>query len=262
MIRAAILGALLAAGGLAGEPASLPPMAIDGEVLHANTVRVLGLDFRDVTARPRMARGVIEFTDAEAKAYRGRIAGWYAIDLVGRDRLQSCSFKLSGLDLGTMLRSLGATNDQVAGRLDGWFELAIPRGDAAAISGRGEVEIADGSLVQMPLLVSFLAGNPTAARGKDRLTARFEIAERAVRILWLRLESPAIELAAQGTISFDGRLDIEIAPRLPFDLLRSVPLLGGWAASGLSRLATRVGRAYVRGNITQPVVVFGAFGGR
>jgi hypothetical protein len=48
----------------------------------------------------------------------------------------------------------------------------------------------------------------------------------------------------------------------PFDLLRSVPLLGGWAASGLSRLATRVSRAYVRGNITQPVVVFDAFGGR
>lgn len=258
------LPALLLLGGVwltAGE-APLPSLAtatIDGEVLHANTLEVAGLAFRDVTARPRYGDGRLGFLDIEAKAYRGRISGWYAIELAGNQRSQRCEFHVSGIDLATLARSLGATNEQLAGRLEGWFELTIPIGEGG-VTGRGQIDITDGTLVQLPLLVNFLAGNPAAARGKDKLSARFQLRDGGIDILWLRLESPVIQLAAQGSVSYDGKLQIEIAPRLPFDLLSKIPLLGGWAASGLSRLAGRVTRAYVRGHVSQPVIVIDAFG--
>lgn len=263
-MRRLLLPWLVCAAAAAGD-ASLPSMdsaAIDGEVLHANTLEVAGLAFRDVMARPRYGHGKLEFLGVEAMAYRGRASGWYTIDLAlaGGQRFHRCNFELAGVDLATLTRSLGSTNDQLAGRIDGWFEMALPVGDHGGITGRGQIEITDGTLVQLPLLVSFLAGNPAASRGKDRLTARFQLRDGGVDLLWLRLESPAIRLAAQGRIGFDGRLEIEISPRLPFELLRNVPLLGGWAATGLSRLAGRVTRAYVRGHVSQPVIVIDAFG--
>lgn len=253
----------LACAALAAGDAPLPSMnttTVDGEVMHANTLEVIGLAFRDITAKPRYAAGRLEFVGIEAKAYRGRAKGWYAIDLLGEPRWHHCSFEVTGVDLATLTRSLGSTNDQLAGRVDGWFEMTLPVGERPGITGRGQIDITDGTLVQLPLLVSFLAGNPAAARGKDRLTARFQLRDGGIDLLWLRLESPAIRLAAQGRIGFDGRLEIEISPRLPFELLRNVPLLGGWAATGLSRLAGSVTRAYVRGHISQPVIVIDAFG--
>jgi hypothetical protein len=256
----------LACAALAAGDAPLPSMnttTVDGEVMHANTLEVIGLAFRDITAKPRYGQGKLEFVGIEAKAYRGRATGWYAIDLLPderEERWHRFGFELVGVDLATLTRSLGSTNDQLAGRVDGWFKMALPVGDRPGISGRGQIDISDGTLVQLPLLVSFLAGNPAAARGKDRLTARFQLRDGGIDLLWLRLESPAIRLAAQGRIGFDGRLEIEISPRLPFELLRNVPLLGSWAATGLSRLTGSVTRAYVRGHISQPVIVIDAFG--
>ena len=268
----ALLPALACVALAAGE-AQLPSMStttVDGEVMHANTLEVIGLAFRDITAKPRYAAGRLEFVGIEAKAYRGRAKGWYAIDLLpdpdilrttGREeRWHRFSFELAGVDLATLTRSLGSTNDQLAGRIDGWFEMTMPVGERPGITGRGQIDISDGTLVQLPLLVSFLAGNPAAARGKDRLTARFQLRDGGIDLLWLRLESPAIRLAAHGRIGFDGRLEIEISPRLAFELLRNVPLLGSWAATGMSRLAGSVTRAYVRGHISQPVIVIDAFG--
>ena len=254
---------LLACAALAAGEAQMPSLdtaAIDGDVLHANTLEVAGLAFRDVTAKPRFDKGRLDFLGIEAMAYRGRASGWYSIDLAGTARVHRCSFEVVGLDLATLTRSLGSTNDQLGGRIDGWFEMTLPVGDRVGIAGRGQIDISDATLVQLPLLVSFLAGNPVAARGKDHLSARFRMRDGGIDLLWLRLESPAIRLAAQGRIGFDGRLEIEISPRLPFELLRNVPLLGSWAATGLSRLASRVTRAYVRGHVSQPVIVFDALG--
>jgi len=255
---AALLFCIAAAAGEPGLPAPASAV-IDGEVLHANTLEFLGLTFRDVTAKPIYSAGRLQFTDLEAKAYRGRITGSYAIDLTGDRRAHHCSFEFSGIDLAILARSLGATNEQLGGRVDGWLALEIPIGDPAQMQGRGELRISEGTLVQLPLLVSFLAGNPSAARGKDNLTARFELRGGSVRLLWALIESPAVRLLAQGRISYDGRLEIEISPRLPFAVIDRVPLLGGLMASGLSRLSGNA-RAYVRGHVSQPVIVINALG--
>jgi hypothetical protein len=262
-----VLAAMLACALVhAGEELpSLSTLVINGEVLHANTLEVASLAFRDVTARPRYLYNptttvaTLGFLDIQAKAYRGLVSGWYAIELTGERRAHTCRFDVTGGDLATLLRSLGSTNDQLAGQIDGWFEMRLPVADGPA-SGRGQLEISKGSLVQLPLLVNFLAGNPAAARGKDALTARFQLRETGIELLWLRLDSPAIQLAARGRIGYDGKLEIEITPRLAFGIISKVPLFGGWAASGLSRLTSRVTRAYVRGHISQPVIVIDAFG--
>jgi len=261
VIRRWTAGLLLAAALAAGDASpALSAGRIDGEVLHANTLEVAGLAFRDVTAYPRFADGVLAFTDIEAKAYRGRIAGRYGIQLAGDNRHHRCRFDLAGLDLAVMAKSLGATTEHLGGRIDGWLELAIPVADPDVLRGRGEGSVTDGTLVQLPFMVNLLTGNPAGARGKDSLRFRFEIHDRKVHILWARLESPAVQLAAEGWIGFDGTLNLVVAPRLPFSMIGKVPLFGSWLSGGLSRLAGHVARAYVRGHVSQPVIAINPFG--
>lgn len=253
------LAAACLLGALPAVEVALPQATsarIDGEILHANTLEVAGLAFRDVLARPVLADGTVAFTGIEAKAYGGRITGRYVIRYDGPKPVHDCRFEFTGVDLGVLVRSLGAANDQYGGRLDGWFELTIPIGDVAGLRGRGELTVSDGTLVRLPLLVTLLASDPTAAKGKDRLTARFRLRSQRVEILSARLESPAVQLAAEGRIGFDGSLDIQVAPRLPFSGLDKVPLLGPWMAKGLSSLTSRVARASVRGHVSQPQIEF------
>lgn len=251
---------LLAIAWLAGgEPARRPTLGIDGEALHANALEIAGFSVRDVLCRPRMEGARLHFEHIEARAYGGRVSGRYAIDLWdegGRPRTQELYLEAAGLDLTALLHGLGASTDSIEGRLHGWAELTMPAGGAGSWSGRGELEIRDGSLVQLPFLVNFLAGNPAAARGRDRLQARFVVVGGAVRILWLVLDSPALQLSAQGRIGFDGTLDIAVTPRLPFEMVRRLPLIGGVLAGGLGRLTASVTQAVIRGHLRQPVVVF------
>lgn len=246
---------------LRGSEAPLTPDAarIEGDVLHANTLEVAGLAFRDVNAYPQYADGKLTFANIEAKAYRGRVTGRYAIQLAGA-RVHHCRFDVAGLDLAVMARSLGATTEQLGGDVDGWLQLTIPVGDPDGLRGRGEATVTKGTLVQLPFLVNLLTGNPTAARGKDNLTVRYEIHDRKVHVLFARLDSPVVQLAMEGWIGFDGSLNLVVAPRLPFSVINKAPLIGPWLAGGLSRLAGRVGRAYVRGHVSQPVITINPFG--
>ncbi len=201
LLAALVLAAALAAGDVPLGPSSV---LIDGEVLHANTLEVAGLAFRDVNAYPRFTAGKLAFTGIEAKAYRGRVAGHYDIQLFGEERAHACRFDATGIDLAVMAHSLGAITEQLGGIIDGWLELSIPVGNPDAMRGRGEVTVTKGTLVQLPFLVSLLTGNPTAARGKDNLSLRFEIHDRRINLVFAILDSPAVQLRVEGWIGFDG----------------------------------------------------------
>ncbi|MCS6971268.1 MAG: hypothetical protein RMM29_08985 [Planctomycetota bacterium] len=264
--RAALLclGALGCIGGLsAGDSAGrVFRLAIDGDVLHANALEIAGLAFRDIVARPRLRERRLWFEDLAAQAYGGRVRGRYGLDLepdAAGQRAHSLQFEVSGVDLRLLLQSLGASAAaQVEGRISGSFELTMPL-DGGPCSGRGTIEIADASLVQLPFLVNFLAGNPVAARGRDRLTAIFFVIGESIHVQWLTLDSPVLQLSAHGRIGFDGRLNLVLLPRLPFELVRQLPVLGDLLASGLGRLTGNLSRAVVRGHVRQPVIVFDAF---
>jgi hypothetical protein len=241
---------------LAAGEASLAPR-IDGEILHADTLEFAGLTLRDVVARPRLADGVLTFADCQARAYNGSVTGWYAIRLggPGLPPEHRCHVELANADLAALARSRGSTSQDIAGRISGWFDLVIPADQSDRMTGRGELRITEASLVQLPWLLSLLASDPLSGRGRDQLEARFEIRNGRIELLWAKLTSPAADLTARGSIDFDGNLRLVVAPKLPFRLIDSVPVLGPVLAGGLSHLTSSVSRAVVRGQVSKPVVM-------
>jgi hypothetical protein len=236
---------------------------IGGEVLHANTLEFAGLTFRDVVAKPRFEGSTITFEDCQATAYGGKLKGTISLDLKEKHAGDGGNYhvhcELSDIDLGTVLSEFGGNSANITGVLSGWADLDIPARNPTKMTGRGELSVDKGSLVQLPLLANLLIGDPTSSKGQDSANARFECLDGQIHIKVGRLVSPAARIAVKGTIGFDGDLRLYLIPRFKFDLIEQFPGLGPVVAPLLSSATSRVARALVRGQVTRPVLVINPF---
>jgi hypothetical protein len=263
MSRLLALLALAGCGATADQDQSanngsiLANATVSGEVLHANTLEFAGLAFRDVVTKPLYRDRVLSFTECQATAYGGRITGEVALDL--DSGVYHCHCEAQDVDLGTVLSEFGGNNAAVGGTLSGWVDLEIPIRQPDKMKGRGEINVAKGSMVQLPLLANLLIGDPTSSKGQDSASARFEFSDGQIHVLVGRLNSPACRIAIKGTIGFDGDLRLYLIPRFKFDLIDQFPGLGPVVAPLLSSVTSRVARALVRGQVTKPVMVINPF---
>lgn len=254
-MRAALLAAcsLLAAA----EPAGLLPR-VDGEVVHADLVEIGPLTLRDVVAHPSMRGGELLFTDCQAHAYLGTVSGLVGIGTAdGRIRAR---IDLAGADLDKIVRQFGANPDGMAGRIDGWVELTMPSDRPDLLTGRGALRIAQASLMQLPLLASLLVGDPTAGRNQDAFEALFELRDGQVRLTRALLTSPSARVEIQGTVDYDGEVNLLLTPAFTFQLVDRVWGIGPLVAPVLSLASSKIARAVLRGQISSPVLVIDPFG--
>jgi hypothetical protein len=262
--RAALLLALLAGlPGFAQEtstddaPAVSYSTKISGEVLHANTLEFAGLAFRDVVATPRYSGQSLSFLDCQATAYGGKVTGSVELNLA--TGVYHCHCRISEIDLGTVLSEFGGNNANVTGIVSGWANFDIPARHVAAMTGKGEITVTHGSLVQLPLLANLLVGDPSNSKGKDSASASFEFRVEQISILSGQLNSPACKIAIRGNVGFDGNLHLLLTPWFKFNLVDGVPGLGPIVAPMLSSMSSRVARAILRGQITHPILVINPF---
>ena len=263
MRRLLLTLALLATSALHGAENQYLPV-VSGEVLHANTVEFWMLSFRDVVTRPELRGRQLVFDRSQGKAYGGMVYGWLAVDLPKEDTDKDqpvsyrAHFDVARVDLATLLRQLGGNAQNLSGEVGGWIDLTLTSDRPEAMTGRGELSIRKGSLVQLPVLANLLVGDPGASRGQDRLDTRFELGEGRITLVFARLDSPAAKLEISGNVGFDGELRLQIEPTFTNRLTNA--LTGGIAELLLNPLTRRAARVSVRGQITHPVLVSDPFG--
>ncbi len=262
MMRAALLVMMALMSAAALEPS--PPRAelaasIGGEVLHANSIEVLGLVLRDVVTTPRMDGGILRFTQAQARAYGGTASGAVLVDLrsqATRDWMGYQGYlEIHDWDVGAVAKALGANSDMGSGTITGWLEWELPGQTRDRFTARGELTIAHGTLVQFPLLANLLLGDLSPERGKDHLSMRFEIRDDQVHLLRAQLTTPVANLGIRGTISLDGELHLLVSPHLTLQWVGRIPGPGSALAGWLGDVSARVARTVVRGHIARPVIV-------
>jgi hypothetical protein len=239
---------------------------VSGEVLHANTVEYWMLTFRDVVTRPELKGRQLTFDRCQGKAYGGMIYGSLTVDLpmpdAGKDAPVNYRgrFEVAKVDLATLLRELGGNAEGLGGEVAGWVEFSLSSDHPEGMTGQGEFTIRNGSLVQLPVLANLLVGDPGAAKGQDRLDARFDMNEGRVNLVFCRLDSPAAKIAIAGNISYDGDLRLNLEPTFANKLTDTIT--GGIATVLLNPLTRRAGRFIVRGQITSPVLAADPFGSK
>jgi hypothetical protein len=257
-MRAAVLLALAALLASAEETAPALRAAIDGEVLHANRLAYLGLEFHDVVATPSLRGDVLTFADCSAKAYGGTATATISIDLARN--VQTYRLDVKDIDLVPLIAQFTGGGDGTRGRLDGWVELAVPAdGGIDAITGTGELTVRDGDLLRLGLLSSLLIGDPTSDAGSDTARTRLAIGHGRLRLKGAAIRSPGALVKLRGSIGFDGSLDLVVIPYPEFAWLQIVPGIGDGVAWLLSNTSSRLARATIRGQLNNPAVVVNPF---
>jgi hypothetical protein len=257
LVGIAVLGILALGRSFAADQAPLA-LSIAGDVLHANTLEFGQFALRDVVATPRYQGRDLRFHDATASAYGGTVTGDLTIHFPapGDDAtVYDGTLAVANGDLGMLLRQFGGNTDNLSGIVHGWVRFRVPAGRLDQMSGEGAVTVEKATLVQLSLLTTLLAGDPTADRGKDRLDVRFRIADGRLHLSNTRLTSPSARVAISGSIGLDGSLRLALVPSLAFRLVDGIPGLGTVVAPALTSLGTRMARLLVRGQITDPVLV-------
>jgi hypothetical protein len=100
----------------------------------------------------------------------------------------------------------------VTGRLEGFLEAGGTTADQEALSGAGEIILRDGQVRQYSLLVALgqlLQIQEFQQLHLDQAQVKYHISPGVVTIDEAILRSENIRLSATGTVSFDGKLQLE-----------------------------------------------------
>jgi len=194
--------------------------------LAVKALRVQTFDLTEVRGTAALRDGALSLADAAAKLYGGSLAGAAGLDLArgaARWRLEAT---VKDVDVNGLASAYDpGLKDILRGRLTGRLGLEAV-GDAldailGTARGTARIEIADGSLTSISMLKQ-LAGLLEMAGGKgvgkeetpfESLVGTFAIGDRRATTTDLVLDSADLDLAANGRIGLDTRLDLGVTAR-------------------------------------------------
>ncbi|MCA9041166.1 MAG: hypothetical protein KDA65_12510, partial [Planctomycetaceae bacterium] len=141
------------------------------------------------------------------------------------------------------------------GVVNSWMELRGQGNDPATITGKGQILISPAALYELPVFVQMfneLGGLiPQDKTAFKTAFAEFDISRKQFRFSGIRLQGDAIGMYGQGTVRFDGQLNLifnSMVPRnnLPLPIVNEVVNFASRDFIGVK----------VRGNVNRPIVTF------
>ncbi len=233
---------------------------ISGEVIHANTIELPRLTFSDVVAFPVMTGQILRLSDVRAQAYGGMVTGTVDIDLRDpRSQIITVRMTVTDADLGLFVSSWSPTASNIAGKVNGSIVLTIPTDRPEAMTGRGELSVRQGSLVELSWLASILMGDTGKNRGQDTAVGQFEIANGQWIVNHLLLQFANAQVRMQGTISFEGEMNMQVSPRVG-SFIGLIPFIGQLFDRATGALSSKIARGVLRGPMSKPVWLYRPFG--
>ncbi|MCO6439107.1 MAG: hypothetical protein J5J06_18595 [Phycisphaerae bacterium] len=165
--------------------------------------------------------GRLDFKNTEASLYDGRIGGQGYLDFTGASPSYGTSMTLREVQIAPMIKSLTEDTDRPAdkkpptrGRLDARVHVSGTLGDPLSLRGGGSVEIRDGYLYRLPVILAILQVinlTPPQDDVFDGAFADFYIVGRRVQLANVELRSKALMLTGSGELSIpDKGLDLNL----------------------------------------------------
>ena len=154
----------------------------------------------------------LDLSQISAQAGGGEIAGDFTMQPQSEDSPFTVSVKFSNVEADRIVTEAGGPKGIVRGKLEGNFEAAGKTADPNALTGAGEIFLRDGQVKQYSLLVALgqiLQIEELTQLHLDQAEAKYRITPGVVTIDELILRSPNIRLSASGTVTFNGKLQLE-----------------------------------------------------
>jgi hypothetical protein len=154
----------------------------------------------------------LDFSAITARAGDGHIAGRFLIQPQAQDSPFTVSIKFNEVQADKIVTEAGGTPGMVTGKLEGRLDASGKTADPNALSGAGEIVLRDGQVRQYSLLSALgqlLQIQELQQLRLDEALVKYHIDPGVVTIDQLVFRSENIRLTATGTVSFDGKLQLE-----------------------------------------------------
>jgi AsmA-like C-terminal region len=154
----------------------------------------------------------LDFSQIVARAGEGHIAGHFTIEPQTEDSPFTVSIRFNEVNADKIIVEAGGLPGTVTGNLEGRLDAAGKTADPDALSGTGEIILRDGQVRQYALLVALgqlLQIQELQQLRLDQANVKYHINPGIVTIEELIFRSENIRLTATGTVSFDGKLQLE-----------------------------------------------------
>jgi type II secretion system protein N len=154
----------------------------------------------------------LDFSQISARAGEGQISGRFTIQPQAEDSPFTVSVRFKEVQADKIITEAGGVLGTVTGKLEGHLDASGKTADPNALEGSGEIILHDGQVRQYSLLVALgqlLQIQELQQLRLDQAQVKYHINPGVVTIDELIFRSENIRLSATGTVSFDGKLQLE-----------------------------------------------------
>ena len=154
----------------------------------------------------------LDFSQISARAGEGEITGRFTIQPQAEDSPFTVSIRFKDVQADKIISEAGGNLGTVVGKLEGHLDASGKTADPDALSGSGEIILHDGQVRQYSLLMALgqlLQIQELQQLRLDQAQVKYHINPGVVTIDELVFRSENIRLSATGTVSFDGKLQLE-----------------------------------------------------
>jgi hypothetical protein len=154
----------------------------------------------------------LDLSAITARAGDGRIAGSFLMKPEAPGSPFTVNIKFNDVQADKIVTEAGGAAGMVTGKLEGYLDATGKTADQNALSGTGEIMLRDGQVRQYSLLSALgqlLQIQELQQLHLDEAFVKYHIDPGVVTIDQLLFRSENIRLTATGTVSFDGKLQLE-----------------------------------------------------
>ena len=154
----------------------------------------------------------LDFSQIAARAGQGEITGRFTMQPQAKDSPFTISIKFRDVQADRIITEAGGAAGTVTGKLEGHLDGAGNTADPNALTAAGEIILRDGQVRQYALLMALgqlLQIQELQQLWLDQAQIKYHINPGVVTIDELVFRSENIRLSAKGTVSFEGKLQLE-----------------------------------------------------
>jgi type II secretory pathway pseudopilin PulG len=154
----------------------------------------------------------LDFSQITARVSGGEITGRFTLLPQAEDSPFSLSVKFHDVQADRIVTDAGGPRGMITGRLEGHLDASGSTADPNTLAGAGEIVLRDGQVQQYSLLVALgqlLQIEELRQLHFDQAQMKYHIAPGVITIDELLFRSSNIRLSATGTVSFEGKLQLE-----------------------------------------------------
>jgi hypothetical protein len=234
-------------------------LVMGGREVRADMLELgFGLKVTNVTGIPNITPQTVDITNMKGDFYGGKIQGDVSYDDV--KKLATLTVSVKGAKLELFLVEVLRISTPFQGKVDGQMKFVFADNSRDPVQAKGSFRVYDGTLVAAPLLVDLLLGDPTASGGRDEGSCEVEISKRRFHFTQIQAKGPSLSVAGEGTIGFDGSMNVAFQPKANPVWMRPIPGVSDVLLFVVNSVVKNVGKFRVIGSMGNVQITSDVFG--